>query len=308
MTRKDIIANLKGILVPALTPFKRSGGIDLAAFRHNLRGCLSRGVTGILVLGSTSETCYLTEREKLRLLETARSVIRPPQLLLAGTGLESTSEALAFSRQAVARGADAVLMLPPAYYKAYMTPALLERHFQTVADALKKPVLIYSIPQFTGFKMEPGSIGRLSKHENIVGLKESSGNLDFLKAILDRSRPKFRVFVGSPLICTEALQAGAVGGILANANYIPEAYIKIYKHVQRGELDAASKLQRQLESAATDINIRCGIPGIKYASDLLGYKGGSPRPPLLPLRPAERRLVVSALKKAKIGLPSRGAV
>jgi dihydrodipicolinate synthase/N-acetylneuraminate lyase len=308
MTRKEIITNIKGIFVPALTPFNRRGEIDLAAFRQNLRAYLKKGVSGVIVLGSTGETPYLTEREKLRLLEAARPIIRPPQLLLAGTGLESTPQTIALSRAAIARGADALLVLPPAYYKPYMSPAVLERHYQTVADTLRRPLMIYSIPQFTGIHMDPAVIGRLSRHENIVGLKESSGNTEFLKAILERCRPKFRALVGSPLIFVEALQAGAAGAILGNANYVPEVYVKIHDCFCRGEMDAAQKLQQQLEPAVREINVRLGIPGIKYASDLCGYRGGEPRPPLLALRPAERRTIAAALKKAKIPLVPRGAV
>ncbi|HVA00874.1 MAG TPA: dihydrodipicolinate synthase family protein [Terriglobia bacterium] len=308
MTRKEIIGNIKGIFVPALTPFNRRGEIDLAAFRQNLRAYLKKGVGGVIVLGSTGETPYLTEREKLRLLEAARAIIRPPQLLVAGTGLESTPQTIALSREAIARGADALLVLTPAYYKAYMNPAVLERHYQTVADALRRPILIYSIPQFTGIHMEPSTIGRLSKHENIAGLKESSGNTEFLQAILQRSHPKFRVLVGSPLIFVEALQAGAAGAILGNANYVPEVYVKIYDYFCRGEMEAARKLQQRLEPAVREVNVRCGIAGIKYAADLCGYRGGAPRPPLLPLRPAERRMVAAAMKKAHIPLVPRGAV
>lgn len=307
MTRKEIIGSIKGIFVPAVTPFNRRGELDLNAFRQNLRAYLKKGVGGVVVLGSTGETPYLTEREKLRLLEAARPIIRPPQLLLAGTGLEGTTQTIALSREAIARGADALLVLPPAYFKTYMNPAVLERHYQTVADALRRPLLIYSIPQFTGIHLEPATIGRLCKHENIAGLKESSGNTEFLQAILQRSHPKFRVLVGSPLILVEALQAGASGAILGNANYVPDVYVKIYDCFCRGEMEAARQLQQQLEPSVREINIRCGIAGIKHASDLCGYRGGSPRPPLLPLRPAERRLVAAALKKAQIPLVPRGA-
>ena len=307
MTRKEIIDNLKGVFVPALTPFNRRGGLDLKAFRHNLRTYLKKGVGGVIVLGSTGETPYLTEREKLSLLETARATIRPPQILLAGTGLESTPQTIALSREAIARGADALLVLTPAYYKAYMTPAVLEKHYRTVADALPRPILIYSIPQFTGIHMEPATIGRLSKHENIAGLKESSGNTEVLQAILERCHPNFRALVGSPLIFAEALQRGAAGAILGNANYVPEVYVKIYDQFCRGEITAARKLQHHLEPAVREINIRCGIPGIKYAADLCGYRGGEPRPPLLPLRPADRRIIAATLKRAQIPLVSRGA-
>jgi dihydrodipicolinate synthase/N-acetylneuraminate lyase len=307
VTRKEVISNIKGIFVPAMTPFNRRGEVDLNAFRHNLRAFAKKGVSGVIVMGSTGEATYLSEREKLRLLDAARPLIRPPQLLLAGTGLEGTRQTIALSREAVARGADALLVLTPAYYKAYMNPAVLEKHYHAVADALRRPILIYSIPQFTGIHIEPGTIGRLSKHENIAGLKESSGNTEFLQAILQQAHPKFRVLVGSPLILVEALQAGAAGAVLGNTNYVPDVYVKIYDCFCRGEVEVARNLQQRLEPAVREINIRCGIPGVKYAADLCGYRGGAPRTPLLPLRAAERRAVAAALEKAGISLNHGGA-
>ncbi|MCL5670347.1 MAG: dihydrodipicolinate synthase family protein [Acidobacteria bacterium] len=307
MTRKEVHSKIKGIFVPAVTPFNPRGEIDLNAFRHNLRRYAKNGVSGVIVLGSSGEATYLTEAEKLRLIEAARDIVRPPQLLLAGTGLESTRLTIELSRQAIGLGVDALLVLTPAYYKSRMDAAALATHYQAVADALRRPILIYSIPQFTGINMEAATIARLSKHENIAGLKESSGKMEFLQEILRRSHPKFCVLTGSPLILLEALQAGAAGGVLGPANYVPELYVKIYDCFCRGEMEAGRKLQQQLEPAVREVSIRCGIAGVKYAADLCGYRAGAPRAPLLPLRQAEQRAIAAALRKAQVSSNHRGA-
>ncbi len=307
MTSKDVLNNLKGIFVPIVTPYNRRGGIDEAAFRSNLRRYVKAGVSGVVVAGSTGEGPYLTERERLRLVELARPLISPPQLLLVGTGVETTGQTIHLSREAVALGADAVLVLTPGYFKNRMDSAALTAHFSAIADALRRPVLIYSIPQFTGIHIDPKTIGRLSRHGNIAGLKESSGNMQFLREVLKKSERGFCILAGSALIMLDALQAGAAGAVLGPANYIPGICMEIYRLYGQGEIGAARELQQRIIPMVQEVNVRCGIPGVKYAVDLSGYKGGKPRPPLLPLRRAEERRVAAALRKIGIRPNRRSA-
>lgn len=305
MTRNEIISNLKGVFVPIVTPFNRRGGIDEAGFRSDLRKYAKEGFNGVLVAGSTGEGPYLAENERLRLVELARPLVPPPQLLLAGTGVETTRQTIHLSKEAVNRGADAVLVLTPSYFKNRMNSAALIAHFSAIADALRRPVMIYSIPQFTGIHMEPETIGRLSRHGNVAGLKESSGNVEFLRAVLKESDDGFHVLVGSALVMIEALQAGAAGAVLGPANYIPGVCLEIYRLYLQGNLEAAQELQRRIIPLVQEVNVRGGIPAIKHAVDLCGYKGGKPRGPLLPLGPAEERKVAAALRKAGIRLNRR---
>ena len=307
MTRDEIMQNLKGIYVPVVTPFNRRGDLDEAGFKRNIRDFVKQGVGGLLVAGSTGEGPYLSNDEKLRLVDWARRLVRPPQVLLATTGLETTRETIQLSREAIARGADAILAVPPSYFKSRMDSPTLTAHFQTVADALKRPLLIYSIPQFTGVHIEPAAIARLSRHGNIAGLKESSGKLEFMQEILRVTNRAFHVMVGSALIMIEALEAGAAGAILGPANYATELCLEIDDYYHRGDVGAARQIQEQLKPLVLEVNIRCGIPGIKYATDLCGYKGGLPRPPLLPLRHGDQRKVVAALRKARIPFEQPGA-
>jgi 4-hydroxy-2-oxoglutarate aldolase len=302
MTNAEIIERLSGFIFPVTTPFNRRGGIDAGALRQNISRYVNAGASGLLVAGSTGETPYLTEEERLRLVEAARGVVKAPALLMAGTGLEATAQTLRLSREAIARGADAVLVLPPDYYKSAMQPALLETHFRKVADGIRRPLLIYSIPQFTGFAMDPAMIGRLSRHPNIPGMKESSGNFDFLRALRAKAQPKFRLLMGSALSLAAGLELGASGAILSQADFEPQICLGVYEAFRRGDRAAAEKLGKRLAILVRDITAPYGIAGIKAAMDLAGYRGGKPRPPLMPVNTATRNKIAAALKKARAGL------
>lgn len=302
MTRKEIIANLRGIFVPVVTPFNRRGGVDEGRFRENLRRYAETGLSGIVVAGSTGEAPYLTERERLRLIHLARDVVRPQQLLIAGTGLESTLATLHLSREAVARGADVLLVVTPNYFKSRMDSAALTAHYRAIAEGVRRPIEIYSIPQFTGIHMEADTLARLSRHPNIVGLKESSGNLPFMRAVLRKVRPGFRVLVGSAVIILEGLRAGATGGVLGQAGFMPELCVGLYDAFRRGQMATARALQKRLGPLVQKINVPYGVAGIKAALDMCGYAGGAPRTPLLPLDSAARRAVAAAVKEVRAGL------
>jgi 4-hydroxy-2-oxoglutarate aldolase len=302
MTCKETVANLKGIFPPVVTPFDRRGNVDEGAFRENLRRLSAMGLSGILVAGSTGEVPLLAERERLRLVELARQVVRPPQILIVGTGLESTGATVRLSCEAVARGADALLVVPPNYYKPRMNSAALAAHYRAVAAGVSRPVIVYSVPQFTGLHMDPETVGRLSRLPNIVGLKESSGDLAFVRAVLRRVRPGFRVLVGSAAILLKALQAGAVGAVLSQATFAPELCVALYEAFRRGRAKAAREFQQRLLLLAQKVALPYGVAGIKAALEVCGYAGGSPRAPLAPLGAAQRRAVAAAIKEARAGL------
>jgi len=302
MNREQTIARLKGIFPPAVTPFDRHGELDLGAFRSNLVRLLDAGLPGVLVCGSTGEAPLLTWRERLRLVETARRIVRPPQLLLVGTGLESTPETIRLSREVIRRGADALLVVTPGYYKPKMDAAAVRNHYLRVADAVRRPVLIYSIPQFTGVHIEVETIIAISRHPNIRGLKESSGNLKFVRKVLSRVRPGFKVLVGSVLILLEALRAGAVGAVLGQADFAPDLCAGLYHAFSQRRIREAKEYQRRLLPLGEKVSLPFGVAGVKAALDLCGYSGGDPRSPLIPLEAAERRLVAAALREAYAGL------
>jgi 4-hydroxy-2-oxoglutarate aldolase len=302
MTRKEIIQSLKGVFAPVVTPFNRRGEIEEGLFRENLQKLVGIGLSGILVAGSTGEAPYLTESERLRLVEVGRDLIRPPEILIAGTGLESTAATVRLSQEAVARGADAVLVLTPNYYKSKMDAETLAAHYRAVGRKVRRPVIIYSIPQFTGLHVEASTIGKLSQIPNVVGLKESSGDYRFVRAILRRVRPGFRVLVGSPLILYKALRAGAVGAVMGEVNYAPELCVGLYQAFLQGKTKRALEFQERLNPLVEKIARPFGVPGAKVALDLSGYAGGFPRAPLMPLGAASQELVAAALREARSGL------
>ena len=302
MTRKEIIRALRGMFVPVVTPFNRRGDIDERLFRENLQKLTGIGLSGVLVAGSTGEAPYLQERERLRLVEVARALVSPPEILLAGTGLESTAATVRLSREAVARGADALLVLTPNYYKSRMDADALAGHYRAVARQVERPIIVYSIPQFTGLHMEASTVVKLSHIPNVVGLKESSGDLQFVRAILRQARPGFRVLVGSVAILCQAFQAGAVGAVLGQANFAPELCLGLYQAFLKGKKKTAREFQGRLLPLAQKIALPFGVPGIKAALDLCGYAGGFSRAPLTPLTPAARKAVAEALHEAHAGL------
>jgi 4-hydroxy-2-oxoglutarate aldolase len=302
MTRKEIIRSLQGMFAPLVTPFNRRGEIDEGLFRENLQKLAGVGLAGVLVAGSSGEAAYLEERERLRLVDVARDLVRPPEILIAGTGLESTAATIRLSQEALARGADAILVLTPNYYKSKMDTDTLAAHYRAVARKAERPVIIYSIPQFTGLHLEPATIGKLSQIPNVVGLKESSGDIRFVRAILRQARPGFRVLVGSVVILNEALRAGAVGAVLSQADFAPELCVGLYQAFLQGKRKTALEFQARLLPLAQKIALPFGVPGIKAALDLSGYAGGFPRAPLAPLGPGARELVAAALQEARRGL------
>jgi 4-hydroxy-2-oxoglutarate aldolase len=302
MTRKEIVQNLKGIFCPVVTPFNRRGEIDEGLFRENLQKLAGIGLSGVLVAGSTGEGPYLEQRERLRLVELARGLVRAPELLIAGTGLESTDATVRLSREAVARGADALLVLTPNYYKSKMDADTLAAHYRAVARQVERPVIVYSIPQFTGLHLEPATIGKLARIPNVVGLKESSGDIRFVRAVMRAVRSGFRVLVGSVLILVEALRAGAVGAVLGQANFAPELCVGLYQASLQKKRKTALEFQERLLPLARKIALPFGVPGVKAALDLSGYAGGFPRAPLAPLGPAARKSVAEALREARAGL------
>lgn len=306
MTHKEIIANLKGIFPPVVTPFNTRGNIDEGGFCENLRRYGGVGLSGIVVAGSTGEAPYLAERERLRLVELARKIVPPSELLIVGTGLESTRETVRLSREAIARGADVVLILTPNYFKSRMNSTLLVAHFRAVADSIRRPIIIYNIPQFTGVRMEPSAIALLSRHPNIAGVKESSGDLRYFRSVLyavkQNGHPEFRVFSGAALIQLDALRAGAAGGVLGQATFVPELCVSLYEAFRQKRMKAAMELQQRLLPLVHKIGILFGVSGIKAALDLCGYHGGPLRSPLVALSGPERRIVAAAIREAHAGL------
>lgn len=296
--------NLAGVLIPAATPFDPvTGDVDLVAMRANVRAWCQHPVRGIVVAGSTGEAPFLDEDERAALVEAVRDALPEDRVLVAGTGAESTRATLRLTRAAAAAGADAVLVLPPAYYRGAMTPEVLRRHFTAVADASPVPVVVYQVPlRLSTLDLATGLLAELSRHENVVGVKDSRGSLDLVAALVEQCREGFQVLVGNGAYVFASLELGAVGGILGVANLAPGKTAALVNAFGEGRTRDAGRLQERVGPLHKAVVGELGVPGVKAGLDLLGLQGGPPRPPLHPLDAEGRRSVADALAHAGVGL------
>lgn len=291
--------DLKGVHIPAATPFADgSGDLDLEAFRANLRAWLRHPVAGVVVGGSTGEAVLLDEDERRALWRAASDELGGDALLIAGTGAESTRATVRLCRAASECGADAVLVQPPAFYKGAMTSETLAVHYRAVADASPVPVIVYQVPlRLSTLDLATGLVAELAKHPNIVGIKDSRGQLELVADLVDSTREHdFQVLVGSGALVYASLEAGAVGGILGVANLAPAETTALVDAWQRGRGAEAGRLQERVGPLHQTVVGGMGVAGVKHALDLLGLRGGDPRPPLRPLtapRREELRLYLS---------------
>jgi 4-hydroxy-2-oxoglutarate aldolase len=289
---------LEGIFAALTTPFAPDGSVALDKLRENIGAYNRTHLSGYVVAGSTGESVLLTFDEIVRIWNAVRESAAPGKLLIAGAGVETTAETIERSRRAAELGYDAVLIKTPHYFKPLLTPTALERHYLTVADASPLPVLIYSIPQYTGISLTADWVARLAEHPNIVGIKESSGNVQLVEEIVHLCRPEFSTLVGSASTLFPALLLRAAGGVLALACFLPEAAVEIYEATRAGDTSRASRLQFAVLSASRKIAGELGPVGVKYAMDCVGYYGGDPRLPLLPLTEAQKKTVESILAES----------
>ena len=289
--------DLSGVFIPAVTPFRPgTGEIDLPAMQENLRRWGDFPIRGIVIAGTTGEAVLLDEAERLELVRAAREVLGPDILLTVGTGLESTRATLSHSRAAADEGAEAVLVQPPAYYKGAMTPEALREHYLTVADGCPVPVIVYQAPlRMSTLDFPTGLVAELSKHENIVGIKDSRGKLELMGELVEQCREGFQVLVGSGALLYPALEIGAVGGIVAVANMAPGPSGELFQAFKAGRSSEAGRLQQLIGPLHNEIVGAIGVPGVKVALDLLNYRGGDPRPPIRPLAEKGRMEVRESL-------------
>ena len=275
--------DVQGIFPALTTPYGNDGSVSVEKFRANLARYNQTEISGYVVLGSTGESVLLSREESESLLVAAQEEGASGKLLIAGTGAESTVETITRTKRAAALGYTVALVKTPYYYKPVYKPEVYLRHYRSVADASPIPLLLYSVPIFTGITLETPEILALAAHPNIIGIKDSSGVIQRVVEVAGAAPEKFRVLTGGAAVVYPALCAGARGAILALAAALPEKCAELYRLWKLGQHEKAATLQQQLAAASRSIASENGIAGLKYAMDLRGYSGGLPRLPLLPL-------------------------
>jgi 4-hydroxy-2-oxoglutarate aldolase len=293
VTERDLTGG--GVFAPITTPFDpASGDVAPQHLRNNVARLLADGLDGIVVAGSTGEAPLLDPDEQRRAIGWTRAATPEGKWLVAGTGAESTRQAIALTRAAAEEGADAVLVRPPSYFPAASARSLAN-YFRAIADASAVPVLVYNIPKYTHVSLPAELLQELSTHPRIVGVKDSSGDLKNLAAYREAA-PKWAVFVGSGALLVPALGLECEGGIVAVACFAARLCADLLAAYRGGDRAAATALQDRITPLDKEIVGKLGPAGVKAAMDAVGLYGGPPRPPLAPLGAAERERVAQLVR------------
>ncbi|HTT32554.1 MAG TPA: 4-hydroxy-tetrahydrodipicolinate synthase [Methylomirabilota bacterium] len=280
---------LSGIFPALTTPFAEDGSVSIGGLKHNIQKYNQTDLAGYIVNGSTGESVLLSKAETEKILGAVKETAGKGKKLIAGTGAESTAETIERTKRAAELGYDAALVKTPYYYKPLYKPEAQIAHFRRVADASPIPVLLYSVPVFTGVALEPPEIVALAEHPNIIGIKDSSGNVQRVAETIVQAPPSFQVLVGSAATVYPSLAVGACGAILALASALPEKCVALFELFSQGRHEKARELHSVIVRASKLIMSECGIPGVKYVMDQRGYHGGIPRLPILPLQDEQKK-------------------
>ena len=295
MLEKD----LHGIFPPIPTPFA-DGNVAYDKLASNIKKWSNTGLQGFVVLGSNGEYVCLSEEEKRKVVETVVQETPKKMSIIVGTGCESTQETIRLTDDCAAMGAHAALVVTPHYYGGRMSETAQMTHFTTVADNSSIPIILYNVPKFTHINMSATLVARLSQHANIIGIKDSTGNVIQLGEFLNQVDTNFSILVGTAGALFGGLSLGCAGGVLALANVAPQICVKIHELLRDGDFTAAKKLQLQMIPVNKAVTATYGIAGLKTALDLLGYYGGDPRLPLLPSSEKEKAEISEILRKADL--------
>jgi 4-hydroxy-2-oxoglutarate aldolase len=289
---------LNGILPPLITPFDRQERVDFDALTENIARYNETGLAGYVALGSNGEAVHLSSDERRRVITTIKQAAAPGLTVVAGVNELSTHAAIAAAREATDAGADCVLVITPYFYKSSMTSDALSRHFRQVADNSPVPVLIYNVPQNTGVVIDSATIAELAAHENIIGVKDSSGNFGAISETIRRAPETFSVMTGNGGILYPSLLMGARGAILGVACAAPRACVEIYAAVERSDHARARELQMRLAPVSHILTAGLGVAGLKAAMDRIGYRGGEPRAPLAPVTLSDRERIETVMRES----------
>ncbi|HHV65152.1 MAG TPA: dihydrodipicolinate synthase family protein [Peptococcaceae bacterium] len=289
---------LEGIYAPIPTPFINDE-IAYDKLAENMKFWLGSKLAGIVVMGSNGEFVVLSPEEKRQLISKVCELAKGKKPVIAGTGCEYTKETIELTKYAAEAGAVAALVLSPNYYKRAMNDEIIKSFYLEVADASPIPIVLYNMPGNSGINLSAKLVAELAKHPNIIGVKDSGGNIVQIAEIIKNTPEEFAVFAGSASFLFPSLVLGATGGTLALANVLPNECAEVYELVKAGKYTEAKDLQLRLLDINNAVTARWGIGGLKAALEMQGLFGGEPRKPLKSLGAEDRKLLADILAKAK---------
>lgn len=290
---------VEGIIPAMLTPFTDKGEIDIDGIRETVDFLIENGVSEIMCLGSTGEAATLTREECIKVTEATVKAISGRVRVMAGTGATSTKEVIERTKEAKSAGADSVMIVTPFY--EIPTQEGLYRHYATIAETVDIPIVLYNIPPHTHVEIEPQTLARLAEIDNIVALKDSSGNLSYFAEAMRLVGDKISVLTGGDDITLPCFALGCHGAILALCNIAPRMVVDLYQAVQQKEMAKAEKLFYQLLPIARAISVPENFPApLKEAVRMLGRPAGLARGPILAVSEPEKEAIRKALKIANL--------
>ncbi|MEZ6142184.1 MAG: 4-hydroxy-tetrahydrodipicolinate synthase [Zavarzinella sp.] len=273
---------VRGIVPPIVTPMLANEEIDFPRLRQVIDRQIEAGVSAIFVLGTTGECYALDLEEKRQVIIAARDHIAGRVPLFAGTGAETTREAITITHMAAAEGVAGISVITP--YFVMPTQAELVGHYRRIADATSLPVILYSNPATCGgLKISPETVAKLSEVPNIVAIKDSSGDLQNLIETVRLVPPDFAVLQGRDTLIAPALMFGAKGAVPASANIVPHWCVAIFQHVQAGRFEDAKAVQAKLSPVRLALMLGTAPGVVKEAMRIIGWDVGPSRSPIAPL-------------------------
>ena len=288
---------IRGIIPPVATPMQDNEDLDLPRFRWFLDHLIEEGVHGLFVLGTNSEFYALDESEKHHVIATAVEHVAKRVPVFAGTGAESTREAVRLTKMAESEGADGVSVITP--YFISPTQQEIFDHYRRIAECTSLPVILYNNPSTCGgLKIDVDTVARLAQMPNILGIKDSSGDLQNTNEYVRVVPLRFSVMQGRDTLIYPSLLFGARGAVPASANVAPGLAVEIFEAFQRGDHASAKAAQLRLNPIRLSLNLGTAPGGVKAALELLGMSLGPSRSPIAPLSPDKREKMRAALQQA----------
>lgn len=290
-----------GMYPPIPTSFKPDESVDYDALKKNMDAWNKFGLRGYIVQGSNGEYKVMNVEERVEVIRAAKAACAKDKLIVAGCGMDGTKQTIELGRRMADAGADALLVITPKAPRR--AEDALEDHFKAVADSVPVPVLLYNMPRLSGVDMSAAQVVKFAKHPNIVGFKDSGGNIEKFAMIRDLMGPDFQDFAllaGSAGFLLPAMSVGAVGGVCALANVAPAPLLEIMQLFRSGKLEEAAALQSKMAAPNVAVTSKYGVAGLKHALDKIGLAGGRVRAPQMELTANEKADVEAILKRAGI--------